>query len=331
MLAWGGSGELQLGTIIGAALNFVEVHHGFGRHARSLSAHDLMIFRKYAYGEWIQTFATLMWTKVSICLFLLRIPTPAARRLKRPLQCAVAFLILSNTVITTVWIMQCQPLSAAWDNDRVVGERGRCMGQEELEELVLAQAIISAASDFAFAALPGLFLWRTQIETRTRLGLWVLMGLGVATGVFCLVRTVLNNEALPPGDPSYGGIVNWVWRLFEVQVGIIAACVPTLRPLYLWMVRWVKGEGRSLDKNIKVPLGSEKTQPWVESVDRAEKGRGTGKWRRDTMYDDLVKEGIISAEQQKDVIPPNEVDADEQEEGQTLRQESQKYGIRDLT
>ncbi|KAI4160082.1 MAG: hypothetical protein LQ342_006033 [Letrouitia transgressa] len=324
--------EIQLGTIIGAALNFVEVRHGFGRHARSLSAHDLKIFRKYAYGEWIQTFATLMWTKVSVCLFLLRIPTRAARRLRRPLQCAVAFLILSNTVITTVWIMQCQPLSAAWDNEGDGrGERGRCMGQKALEELILAQAIISAASDFAFAALPGLFLWRTQIETKTRLGLWGLMGLGVATGVFCLVRTVLNDEALPPGDPSYGGIVNWVWRLFEVQVGIIAACVPTLRPLYLWTVRWVKGEGRSLDKNIKVPLGGGKTQPWVECVDRAEKGRGTSKGRRDTMHDDLVKEGIISEEQQRDVIPPNKTDAAQKGEGQNLRHELQKYGIPDLT
>ena len=87
-----------LGIIVGSALDFVEVHYGFGRHDYYLSGYQLYKFRKYTWGEWIQTFATLMWTKVSICLFLLRVPTSKA--LIRPLQAAVVFLILSNVVLT---------------------------------------------------------------------------------------------------------------------------------------------------------------------------------------------------------------------------------------
>lgn len=53
------------------------------------------------------------------------------------------------------------------------------------------------------------------------------------TGACCIVRTVLNFQSIP-ADYTYGGIDNWYWRLFEVQLGIIAACIPALRPGYKW-------------------------------------------------------------------------------------------------
>ena len=67
------------------------------------------------------------------------------------------------------------------------------------------------------------------------------MGLGVITGSCCIVRTVLNYLALP-ADSTYGGIVNWMWRLFEVQLGIIAACIPTLIPGWKWARRHMSSQ-----------------------------------------------------------------------------------------
>lgn len=309
-----------LGTTIGAGLDFKEIHYGFGKHQQFLSPHNLLEFKKYTYGEWIQTFATLMWTKVSICLFLIRIPN--SKPLRVPLQWAVAFLLFSNTILTTLWIMQCQPVHAAWDG------QGRCMSRSDLEGIVLAQAIISVVSDFVFATLPILFLWRVQVDFTTKAGLWLLMCLGFITGAFCLVRTVLNNESLPL-DMTYNGIVNWVWRLFEVSIGIIAACIPTLRPLYGYTRKKIRGE-KSLGTNIRIP-SSFKQSAWTETIEEArasgsdeERGRHIeekpvhdrlsrekldvqdilmserrtfsgdrrGK-RRDIMRDELVSQGII--------------------------------------
>ncbi|KAI4204686.1 MAG: hypothetical protein LQ350_001001 [Teloschistes chrysophthalmus] len=71
------------------------------------------------------------------------------------------------------------------------------------------------------------------MRLRTKIGLSMLMGLGVITGACCIVRTVLNYQSIPK-DLTYGGIDNWYWRLFEVQLGIIAACIPALRPGYTW-------------------------------------------------------------------------------------------------
>ena len=124
----------QLGNVIGFGLVHVEIHYGFGQPQYYLTEWELIEFRKYAYGEWIQTFATLMWTKVSICLFLRRIPVTKA--LIKPLEAAIVFLILSNVIVTVLWIIQCRPVDAAWNSD----VQGSCFSRGQLERIILAQA-----------------------------------------------------------------------------------------------------------------------------------------------------------------------------------------------
>ena len=112
----------------------MQLHYGLGRPQYYLTKWELIEIRKYAYGEWIQTFATLMWTKVSICLFLKRIPV--SKILIRPLTVAIVFLILSNVIITILWIVQCRPVDAAWDSN----VQGSCFSRGQLERIILAQA-----------------------------------------------------------------------------------------------------------------------------------------------------------------------------------------------
>ena len=75
-----------------------------------------------------------MWTKVSICLFLRRIP--ATRALISPLDVSIAFLILSNVIITILWIVQCRPVDAAWK----LPLQGSCFSRGQLERIIIAQA-----------------------------------------------------------------------------------------------------------------------------------------------------------------------------------------------
>lgn len=195
------------------ALDFVEVHYGFGRHKQYLTPHELQEFQKYTWGEWIQTFATLMWTKVSICLFLLRIPV--TKWLIRPLQAALVVLVVSNVILTILWIVQCRPVAAAWDESL----NGTCFSKDQLRSIVFAQAsrfavsglrcrsshadgpsckVFSVISDFSFAAYPILMLWKVQIKWKTKVGLWCLMGLGVMyamlTGLLSICPTNLSQH-----------------------------------------------------------------------------------------------------------------------------------------
>lgn len=168
-----------------------------------------------------------MWTKVSISLFLYRIPVTKA--LKRPLQIMVVLLVVSNLIFTLLWILQCLPVSAVWDEEE--RKTAKCFTKEQLLQVILAQGIISAISDFVLAAYPGLILIRLKMSIRKKVGLWLLMGLGCITGVCCVVRNVLNwtNESQ---DSTWDSIPNWMWRTLEVNFGIAAACLPALYPGY---------------------------------------------------------------------------------------------------
>ena len=163
----------SFGKIIACGLIIVQVHYGFGRHKMDLTQWQYIEYMKYSYGEWIQTFQTLMFTKISICFFLLRIPVE--KHLIRPIQGAIIVLIVSNVVLTLLWIFQCNPIASAWNKQTP----GSCFSNGQLQRIIISQAIISIISDFALALFPIVLLWKVQIAPRIKAGLCTLMALGL--------------------------------------------------------------------------------------------------------------------------------------------------------
>ena len=162
-----------IGKIIGSGLVIVQVHYGFGRHMNDLSHWQYIEFMKYSYGKWIQTFQTLMFTKISICFFLLRIPV--RKYMIRPIQGAIIALIISNIVLTLLWIFQCNPIASAWNKQTP----GSCFTNGQLQRIIISQALISTISDFMLALFPIVLLWKVQIAPRIKAGLCTLMALGL--------------------------------------------------------------------------------------------------------------------------------------------------------
>ncbi|KAL8819716.1 MAG: hypothetical protein Q9223_001904 [Gallowayella weberi] len=222
----------------------VIIHNGFGRPVYYLTDHQLQEFMKYSYGEWLQTFATLTFTKISICLLLLRITI--TKEFIRPLYAAIAILAVSNVVISIAWILQCRPhLDKAWNTKLP----GKCFSKGQLERIIISQAIISIISDYFLSAFPILILRKVQISFRSKAALCALMGLGVITGTLSLIRTILNYQNVT-NDPTWRSIPNWYLRTWEVLFGVVAACIPTLRPLYKWLLdEYTQWTRRSKESN----------------------------------------------------------------------------------
>lgn len=199
-----------------------------------------------------------MWTKVSICLFLLRIAIN--KKLTRPLQWGVVALIVSNIILTLCWILQCRPVRAAWDTTI----ESQCFSRGQKQRVILAQAsgtpsktnirhectnsFHSHFSDLRFylreCSHTAIVERADQVEKKN----WLELSNGVrcnvltarpnilallikwsSTGACCIVRTVLNFQAIPTDVscklemwkplsrrltiPLDGGIPNWFWRL----------------------------------------------------------------------------------------------------------------------
>ena len=117
-------------------LDLIGIHYGYGRHQFYLSDHELQEFKKFGYGDWIQTFTTLTLTKVSICLLLLRISP--SKHIIRPIQGLIVCLIVSNVVLSLLWILQCIPVDAAWDAKKK--ETARCFTGGQVQRIIISQA-----------------------------------------------------------------------------------------------------------------------------------------------------------------------------------------------
>lgn len=71
-----------------------------------------------------------------------------------------------------------------------------------------------------------------------------------STAACCIVRTILNWQNVN-SDPTWASIDNWYWRAWEVCIGIVAACIPTLRPGYRTIFKGISAyfSRRSLRQN----------------------------------------------------------------------------------
>ena len=110
-----------------------EVFKGLGRHEYYLEPKQRRMFQALGWADWIQTFITLCLTKISICLFLLRIVDSRVTRIA--MYSTIAFLILFTTVCVSLFLGVCRPLKAYWD----VGVDGVCLSDDELKNVVITQ------------------------------------------------------------------------------------------------------------------------------------------------------------------------------------------------
>ena len=91
-------------------------------------------FQAIGWADWIQTFITLMLTKISICLFLLRIVD--AKRFKLALYGLIGFLVVFTAVFIFLFIGICRPLKAYWNIDM---EDAVCLSDLQVQNIVIAQ------------------------------------------------------------------------------------------------------------------------------------------------------------------------------------------------
>ena len=133
---------MKLTSLLGGILDFIYIHYGFGRHQYYLTDHQFQEYKKFSYGDWIQTFFTLMMTKVSICLLLLRISPN--KNIVRPVQSLIGFLVLSNVVLTLLFICQCNPVDGAWDAKKQ--KIAKCFTQGQVQRIIMSQASKSSTT-----------------------------------------------------------------------------------------------------------------------------------------------------------------------------------------
>ena len=201
-------------------------------------AHDLM--RKGSMVLTTRQNPALMATKTSICLFYLTL----SKNQKVFRWTTVWTLVVVNVAglaLTFLNIFQCRPIQAAFSGIR--NENAQCI---DIVTLYLSSAPVNIVTDLALLFLPMPILTGMKLPRNEKFILVATFSFGGFVAAVDVVRIAyLESAALArlqdqginspstaqQGDYSWIASLSFMWSAVEVQIGIICACVPGVKPL----------------------------------------------------------------------------------------------------
>ncbi|KAM7200780.1 hypothetical protein V8F33_003711 [Rhypophila sp. PSN 637] len=213
----------------------VATAHGLGRHVFTLSEEDVIIYGITVFLQAIFTTVTsLCLLKLSVGFSLLRLSGPMNRWWTRIIWGLMIFICLYMVESWISILAFCDPIAAQWD--RKLLKTAKCWPAHVFRVFPLLNTGCNMFTDICFATLPVPIIWRLRMKRRTRLYLIGVFSLGYLAVFIGVAKTV--SQVRFRGDPD-AVFHNWTQTLGFLQqnVGVVAACAPTLRPL---LGRWLK-------------------------------------------------------------------------------------------
>lgn len=215
-------------VILNSVATFKLVGFGVGLHAWDVTRAR---FRRDEYLLWnvlgyIFVMAAPALVKISILLLYLRLFAS-----KRPLRIAtyvlMAFIASYLIAFELSLLLSCRPIRRLIQANVL----GQCI---KLGVHTTAQASFNLATDFLVLLLPIPTVLRLKTSTRNRIVLMVLFTLGSMSCIASIVRIAyaIYHATLRNDDHTWKAFYSNLWALLEVDLALICACIPPLKPLF---------------------------------------------------------------------------------------------------
>ncbi|KAL4863797.1 hypothetical protein BDV12DRAFT_206165 [Aspergillus spectabilis] len=214
------------------ALSTTSAHYGTGRHAADLTEYQRVASTKF---NWLSQGFHVMstnWGKVSVGLFLLRIINKVKHH-KPVMYAGILLLTIINSVCVYTIYGQCTPTARLWD----ANVEGSCWEPNVQKNYAFFQGSSSAFSDLVLAVYPLFFIWNLQMALKVKVGLGFVLSLGIIAMIAAIVKTVNLASLSARADYPWDTVDLTIWIAVEQYLIIIAACIPTLTPLFNIAVR----------------------------------------------------------------------------------------------
>ncbi|KAJ5111427.1 hypothetical protein N7532_001962 [Penicillium argentinense] len=220
---------------------------GLGKHAYDIAPAVFQSFGKSLLGSQVIYFTNAVFTKASLLLLYYRI-FGVVRGFRWALAISFFLVIAYFIAASTVSIAGCSPVSKFWDPSLP----GYCVNEVAFFRW---NGFGNMALDILVLCLPYPMAWRLQTSPRQKLILTGIFLLGAFVCVVSILRiTSFSFSSLE--DATYVSVSPSTWSSIEQSVGIICACLPTLRPL----VRELNGNSwNSAKRNSASPTASNRS------------------------------------------------------------------------
>jgi len=215
-------------ALIEQAIIVPEVYYGAGRHIQYLKPEDISRGLKLNFLTQPLSFWSTTLVKVSVGFMLLRIAGKKSYA-RWVIITLMTFMALYTIAGTFTIVFQCNNPRMLWDPTL----KPVCMPPPTLRGLAYFNAAVAIFTDVLFAIIiPVTLLWNVQMHRRTKIGVLATLGFGIFACAACSVRITFISSYGKAGDFLWDSTYLTIWNVVECCVGITAANMPCLKPLF---------------------------------------------------------------------------------------------------
>ncbi|KIX94462.1 uncharacterized protein Z520_09848 [Fonsecaea multimorphosa CBS 102226] len=248
----------------------VAVRFGLGKHKQDIPDDAFSALRKAEYAFAILYNPSLMLTKTSIIVFFLSVMSKDVDPVFKWCNwLTLAVVNIAGTALTFFNIFQCSPVAAGYLYP--TPENARCT---DIVTLYLSSAPLNIITDIALLFLPMPILTGMRLPRKQKIILIATFSFGAFVAVVDVVRIAYLQQAslnrlkvvdgtggspsriVEENDFSWYASLSFMWSAVEVCIGIICACVPSLKPLFArFLPSFIRDAGDELTSGNSIDLG----------------------------------------------------------------------------
>ncbi|RDL30696.1 uncharacterized protein BP5553_10041 [Venustampulla echinocandica] len=218
------------------------VTYGAGRHTfyilQAVGPEKMKTGLKLNFAAQIIYVFAIAAIKVSIGLFLLRFTSSKAYKIL--IYSILGFLAFYTIAGTASLMAQCTPFDAHFDFT-IPG--AVCYPVKVSQALAYTNAACGIFTDVVFALLPIPLLWKLQINRRVKTSIVGILSLGIFAATASVVKTYYVTSYGKFGDFLWDSTYLTIWMTTECNVGILAASIPAMKPLFKVVLGSTYGTG----------------------------------------------------------------------------------------
>ena len=210
----------------------VNIQYGLGRHMATLSPDDAMFDSHIGFVEGEFVAYTITFVRISFIFTILRF---LDSRLWRFFLYSLIGILFSFSIVSIVLdMLHCRPLRAFWDFSL---PRTACGDPRDFQNRIFFTIALAMAVDIVCSLLPTVIILRTRFETRDKIILSLLMGLGLLASMANIPKFIAMSQWSSLADVTWASADISMFNLLELCLGVIAICIPSLKSVFERILR----------------------------------------------------------------------------------------------
>ncbi|KAH9865925.1 hypothetical protein IAQ61_008661 [Plenodomus lingam] len=199
---------------------------GFGLDIWTLTLDQIASFAQLLWISALLYFIKLTFLRLSLLFFFARIFNRGITL--QIIYATMAFNICFGIALTFALAFSCHPVDYFWTKYIDKSIPGKCVNSTAI---TWAHAVIGIVLDFWMLSIPLYKVWKLHLPLRKKLAITPMFMVGFAATMVAILRlrTIHRTTVSSLTNPTMNRVEINIWSIAEVSVGIICACMPTLR------------------------------------------------------------------------------------------------------